>query len=69
MGEIALAVLRAVGYPFLRHHPILDIAGWVGAALLICGVLSAVVRRMARARSAPPGSPGPGRHAKVRSRV
>jgi len=29
MGDIAIALLRAIGYPFIRHHSALGVAGWI----------------------------------------
>ena len=39
MGDIVIALLRAIGYPFIRHHSALGVAGWILVLVLIGGVV------------------------------
>lgn len=43
MGDIVIALLRAVGYPFLRHQSPLGVAVWIVVLLLVGGVVYVVV--------------------------
>jgi hypothetical protein len=39
MGDIVIALLRAIGYPFIRHHSALGVASWILVSLVIGGVV------------------------------
>ena len=39
MGDIVIALLRAIGYPFIRHHSALGVACWILVLVLIGGVV------------------------------
>jgi hypothetical protein len=43
MGDIAIALMRAIGYPFIRHHSALGVAGWILILLLIDGMVYVAV--------------------------
>lgn len=43
MGEIAIALLRAIGYPFVRHHSAPGMVAWIVVLLLISSVVHIAV--------------------------
>lgn len=43
MGDIAIALLRAIGYPFLRHQSAIGVVLWIALLLLVSGVGYVVV--------------------------
>jgi len=57
VGNIVIALLRAVGYPFLRHQSVLGVVVWIVVLLLVSGVVYVVVgsfrNRNARERDEP----------------
>ena len=55
MGEIAIALLRGFGYPFLRHQSALGNAIWISALLVVAAVVYVVVGGLHNRRPREPG--------------
>lgn len=59
MGEIAIALLRAVGWPFIRQYPVLVRMAWIVVLLLIGSLVYVAVGSLRNRRP-----PEKGRHEK-----
>jgi len=61
MGDVVIALLRAVGYPFLRHRSVLGDVVWIVVLLLVSGVVYVVVGSLHNRKFPREGAPREGR--------